>query len=49
MPADWRFKRKVEELEVKDLRRLVTEGMESGPSVEAETVFTRLQTKYSDL
>ena len=44
---DWRLKRKVEELDVEDLRRLVQEGIESGPSVDAETVFARLRAKYA--
>jgi antitoxin ParD1/3/4 len=44
---DWRLKRKVEELDVEDLRRLVQEGIDSGPSVDAETVFARLRAKYA--
>jgi antitoxin ParD1/3/4 len=44
---DWRLKRKVEELDVEDLRRLVQEGIDSGPSVDAETVFARLRSKYA--
>ena len=44
---DWRLKRKVEELDVEDLRRLVQEGIDSGPSIDAETVFARLRAKYA--
>lgn len=44
---DWRLKRKVEELDVEDLRRLVQEGIDSGPSVDAGTVFARLRAKYA--
>ena len=43
----WKFKRKVEQLELEELRRLVNEGVESGPSVDAELVFSRLRAKYS--
>jgi antitoxin ParD1/3/4 len=44
---DWRLKRKVEALDVEDLKRLVQEGIDSGPSVDAETVFARLRAKYT--
>lgn len=44
---DWRLKRKVEALDVEDLKRLVQDGMASGPSIDAETVFARLRTKYA--
>jgi antitoxin ParD1/3/4 len=44
---DWRLKRKVEELDIEDLRRLVREGVESGPSIDAETVFAKLRAKYA--
>jgi antitoxin ParD1/3/4 len=44
---DWRLKRKVEELDVEDLRRLVQEGIDSGPSVDAESVFAKLRAKYT--
>lgn len=42
----WKFKRKVETLELQELRLLVREGMESGPSVDGETLFSRLKAKY---
>jgi len=45
---DWSLKRKVEALNVDDLRRLVQEGIDSGPSLDAATVFARLRAKYAD-
>ena len=46
---DWKMKRKIAELDVEDLRRLVQDGIESGPAVDAETVFARLCSKYAGL
>jgi antitoxin ParD1/3/4 len=43
---DWKTKRKIEALDVADLRRLVQEGIDSGPSIDADTVFARLHAKY---
>lgn len=43
----WKFKRKVEEMEVEELRRLWNEGVDSGPSLNADTVFARLKAKYA--
>lgn len=43
----WKLKRKVEEMEVEELRALWKEGVDSGPSVDAETVFARLKAKYA--
>lgn len=43
---DWKLKRKVEALELKELRRLVQEGINSGFSIDAELVFSRLRAKY---
>jgi antitoxin ParD1/3/4 len=45
----WKLRRKVETLELDELRRLVQEGIESGPSVDAELVFSRLRAKYAAL
>jgi antitoxin ParD1/3/4 len=42
----WKQKRKLETLELDEIRRLIREGTESGPSVDAARVFTRLATKY---
>ncbi len=46
---DWRLKRKVEALDVEDLKRLVQEGIDSGPSIDAASVFARLRAKYAKL
>ena len=43
---DWRLKRRVEALDVEDLRRLVQEGIDSGPSIPADEVFAKLRAKY---
>lgn len=42
------MKRKVESLELDELRHLLQEGIESGPSIDAELVFSRLRSKYKD-
>jgi antitoxin ParD1/3/4 len=42
----WRLRRKVETLEIDELRRLVLEGIESGPSLEAHAVFARLRARF---
>lgn len=44
----WKIKRKVEALELDELRRLAQEGIDSGPSIDAELVFSRLRSKYSE-
>jgi len=43
---DWRLRRKVEALEIDELRRLVQEGIDSGPSLEADAVFARLRDRF---
>lgn len=43
----WNRKRKLEMLEIGELRRLVREGMESGPAIDAEQVFSRLEARYA--
>ena len=43
---DWRIRRKFEALELEDLRRLVQEGIDSGPGVEAGSAFARLRARY---
>jgi antitoxin ParD1/3/4 len=43
---DWRLRRKVETLEIDELRRLVHEGINSGPSLEADAVFARLRIRF---
>lgn len=43
----WKLRRKVETLELDELRRLVQEGIESGPSIDADILFSRLRAKYA--
>jgi antitoxin ParD1/3/4 len=43
---DWKFKRRMVQMETEELRRLVQEGSESGPGIEADTLFSRLRAKY---
>ncbi len=44
---DWRLKRRVEAMDVEDLRHLVQEGIDSGPSISAEEVFAKLRAKFA--
>jgi antitoxin ParD1/3/4 len=44
---DWTLKRKVATIELDEMRRLVREGIESGPGVDADLVFARLRAKYA--
>jgi antitoxin ParD1/3/4 len=44
---DWSLKRKLAHLEVDEMRRLVEEGAESGPGVDADLIFARLRAKYA--
>jgi antitoxin ParD1/3/4 len=43
---DWRLRRKVETLEAEELRRLVREGIDSRPGVDADAVFARLRARF---
>jgi antitoxin ParD1/3/4 len=43
---DWRLRRKIESLEIDELRRLVQEGIDSGPGVDAAEVFARLRARF---
>ena len=43
---DWRLRRRIEALEIEELRRLVREGVDSGPGVDGGTVFARLRAQY---
>jgi antitoxin ParD1/3/4 len=45
----WKFRRKVETLEVDELRQLLQEGAQSGPGIDADLVFARLREKYETL
>jgi antitoxin ParD1/3/4 len=44
---DWRLKRRVAHMELDEMRRLVQEGAESGPGIDADLVFARLRAKYA--
>jgi antitoxin ParD1/3/4 len=44
---DWRLRRKTETLETKELRCLVQDGIDSGPGLDADTVFARLRTRVA--
>ncbi len=49
---DWRLKRRVEAMEVEDLRQLVApalEALDRGEGIPAEEVFRRLKAKYATL
>jgi antitoxin ParD1/3/4 len=43
---DWRLRRKIETLETEELRRLVQEGIDSGPALDADAVFVRLRARF---
>jgi antitoxin ParD1/3/4 len=43
----WKRKRKLETLELSELRRLIREGTESGSGIDAARVFSRLKSKYA--
>lgn len=45
----WKRKRKLDMLEISELQRLIEEGTNSGASVDAERVFSRLGSKYSSM
>jgi antitoxin ParD1/3/4 len=44
---DWSAKRRVATAEIEELRRLIQEGDESGPGIDAELVFAQLRAKYA--
>ena len=44
---DWRLRRKLESLGTDELRRLAQEGIDSGPSLEADAVFARLRARFT--
>jgi antitoxin ParD1/3/4 len=45
---DWTQKRKMAIVELDEMRRLVREGIESGPGIDADVVFARLRAKYAE-
>jgi antitoxin ParD1/3/4 len=42
---DWRLKRRVEAMDMEELRRLVQEGIDSGPSIPADEVFAKVRAR----
>lgn len=43
---DWRLRRKIDTPETEELRRLVQEGIDSGPGLDADVVLARLRTRF---
>ena len=43
---EWRLRRKIETIEAAEIRRLVSEGIESGPGLDADAVFSRLRARF---
>jgi antitoxin ParD1/3/4 len=43
----WKDGRRGDEMDIEEIRRLVQEGIDSGPSVDGEEVFARLRAKYA--
>jgi antitoxin ParD1/3/4 len=43
---DWRMRRKLETLQTEELRRLVQEGIDSGPGLDADLVFAKLRARF---
>ncbi len=46
---DWEYRRKQREQAIEELRRLIQEGIDSGPSVDGEQFFERMKAKYNRL
>ncbi len=46
---EWHYKRALSVYGLEELRRMVQEGIESGPSVAAADVFARIKAKYQKL
>ena len=44
---DWRVKPRLSRIELDEIRRLVQEGADSGPGIDADLVFARLRAKYA--
>jgi antitoxin ParD1/3/4 len=44
---DWRLRRKIETLETEELRRLVQQGIDSGPDLDGGKVFARLRARFA--
>lgn len=43
----WKLKRKLEVLQLDALRRIIKHGTDSGPSIDADVVFSRLRRKFA--
>jgi antitoxin ParD1/3/4 len=43
----WKDERPGDEMNIEEVRRLVQEGIDSGPGVDGEEVFARLRAKYA--
>lgn len=43
---DWRLRRRFEAAETEELCRLVREGINSGPGLDADAVFARLRARF---
>jgi antitoxin ParD1/3/4 len=46
---DWRRKRQAAGAEIEEMRRLVREGIDSGPGRDVDQIFARLRAKYADM
>jgi antitoxin ParD1/3/4 len=46
---DWKRKRQAAGIEIEETRRLVREGIDSGPGIDADRVFARLRAKYTGM
>ena len=44
---DWKVKHRLSTIELDEMRRLVQEGADSGPGIDADLVFARLRAKYT--
>jgi antitoxin ParD1/3/4 len=44
---DWKQKRRLAQVQLDELRRLIQEGADSGPGVDADLVFAHLNAKYA--
>jgi antitoxin ParD1/3/4 len=45
----WKLKRKMEGIELDELRRLVQEGSESGPGIDGQELLKKLRAKYTTI
>ena len=45
---DWEVKHRLSRIELDEMRRLVQEGADSGPGIDADLVFAHLRAKYAE-